>query len=64
MVIISFSKSVKGLTAVTVVVHQDDLFEHVCWRVVDHTVDGPQDHRQSLVHKNEDHRDLRKVLWV
>lgn len=54
----------KALTAVTVVIHQDDLLEQVCWRVVDHAVDGAQDHRQGLVHKDEDHRDLRKVLWV
>lgn len=36
---------VKGLTAVTVVVHQDDLLEQVCRCVVDHAVDGAQDHR-------------------
>lgn len=54
----------KALTAVTVVIHQDDFLEQVCWCVVDHTVDRAQDHRQCLVHEDEDHRDLRKVLWV
>lgn len=52
------------LTAVTVVVHQDDLLKQVCWRVVDHAVDGAQDHRQGLVDKDEDHGDLREVLGV
>lgn len=37
--------AVEDLTAVTVVVHQDDLLEQVCRRVVDHAVDGAQDHR-------------------
>lgn len=52
----------ESLTAVTVVVHQDDLLEQVSWCVVDHAVDGAQDHRQGLVHEDEDHRDLREVL--
>lgn len=36
--------AVKALTAVTVVIDQDDLLEQVCWRVVDHAVDRAQDH--------------------
>lgn len=32
--------------------------------MVDHAVDGAQDHRQGLVHKDEDHGDLRQVLGV
>lgn len=54
----------RRLTAVAVVVHQDDLLEQVRRRVVDHAVDGAQDHRQGLVHKDEDHGDLRQVLGV
>lgn len=61
---ISFHRANKALTAVAVVIHQDDLLEQVRWRVVDHAVDGAQDHRQGLVHKDEDHGDLGKVLWV
>lgn len=54
----------KALTAVTVVIHQDDLLQQGRRCVVDHTVDGAQDHGQCLIHKDEDHRDLGKVLWV
>lgn len=57
-------ETVKCLTTVTVVIYQDDLLQQVCRGVVDHTVDGAQDHRQSLIHKDEDHWDLREVLWV
>ncbi len=51
-------------TAVTVVVHQDDFFEQVCRGMVDHAVYRPQDDRQSFIHKDEDDRDLGKVLRV
>lgn len=58
------NEAARRLTAVTVVVHQDDLLKQVCWRVVDHAVDGAQDHRQGLVDEDEDHGDLREVLGV
>lgn len=32
--------------------------------MVDDTVDRAQDHRQGLIHKDEDHGDLWKVLGV
>lgn len=32
--------------------------------MVDHAVNGPQDDRQSFIHKDEDHRELRKVIRV
>lgn len=61
---VASNEAARRLTAVTVVVHQDDLLKQVCWRVVDHAVDGAQDHRQGLVDEDEDHRDLREVLGV
>lgn len=62
---IVFSSEANGLfTAVTVVVHQDDLLEQVSRRVVDDAVDGAQDHGQGLVHEDEDHGDLRKICGV
>ena len=57
-------EAIKGRTAVAVVIHQDDLLEEVCRRVVDHAVHGAQDDGQRLVHKDEHHRDLRQVLRI
>lgn len=53
-----------GLTAVAVVVHQDDLLEQVSRCVIDHAVYGAQDHRQSFIHKDKHHRDLRQVFRI
>lgn len=52
------------LTAVAVVVHQDDLLEQVSRCVIDHAVYGAQDHRQSFIHKDEHHRDLWQVVRI
>lgn len=52
------------LTLVAVVVHQDDLLEQGGGRVVDGAVHRAQDHRQCLVHKDEDDGDLGQVLPV
>lgn len=49
------------LTVAAVVVHQDYLFEKVRRRPVDGGVNGPQDHRQGFIHKNEHNADLREV---
>lgn len=54
----------KELTAVAVVINQDDLFKQVCRCVVDNTVDRAQDHWERLIYKDEDHGELREVLWV
>lgn len=59
-----FSQTNRVFTAVAVVVHQDYLLEQVRRRVVDDAVDRAQDHRQGLVHEDEDHGDLRKILRV
>lgn len=52
------------LTIITVVVHQNDLFEQMSRRVIDGCVDGAQDHRQGLVDEDEDEGDLGKLSWV
>lgn len=52
------------LTVVTVVVHQDDLFEQVGRRVIDSRVDRAQDHWQGLVDEDEDEGDLGEVSGV
>lgn len=53
-----------SLTVIAVVVHQDDFFEQVSRRVIDSRVDRAQDHRQSLVDKDEDEGDLGEVSRV
>lgn len=52
------------LTLVTVVVHQDYLLEQVGRGVVHSAVHRAQDHRQRLVHKDEDDGDLGQVLPI
>ena len=52
------------LTAVTVVVHQDDLLEEPRGRAVDHAVHGAQDDGEGLVDEDEDHGDLGQVGGV
>lgn len=52
------------LTLIAVVIHQDDLLEQGRGGVVDGAVHRAQDHRQRLVHEDEDDGDLWKVLPV
>lgn len=52
------------LTVAAVVVHQDYLFEKVGRRPVDGGVNGPQDHRQGFIHKNEHNAHLREVQRI
>lgn len=59
------SRELPGLlTLVAVVVYQDDLLKQGCRGVVDGAVHRAQDHRQRLVHKDEDDGDLGQVLPV
>lgn len=48
-------------TVVAAVIHQDDLPQQVRGRPAHCRVDGAQDHRQSLVHEDEDDADLRQA---
>lgn len=49
------------LTVAAVVVHKDYLFEKVRRCLVDGRVNGPQDHRQGFIHKNEHNAHLREA---
>lgn len=49
------------LTVIAVVVDQDYLFKEKGGRPVDGGVNGPQDDRQGLIHKNEHNAHLREV---
>lgn len=49
------------LTVAAVVVHEDYLFEKVRRCPVDGGVNGPQDHRQGFIHKNEHNAHLREA---
>lgn len=57
-------ESCSCLTLITVVIHQDDFLQQVRGRVVDSTVHGAQNHRQSLVDKNEDDGYRGQILGI
>lgn len=48
----------QALTVVAVVIHEDNLLQQVGGRSMDRRMNGTQDDRQGLVHKDEDDADL------
>lgn len=49
-------------TFIAVVIHQDDLLQQVRGCVIDGAVDRAQDHRQGLIHEDEDDGYLGQLL--
>lgn len=48
----------QALTVVAIVIHEDNLLQQVGGRSMDRRMNGTQDDRQRLIHKDEDDADL------